>query len=150
MHRDLEDDSDESDGDTAMELDTIPEEAEIAGTSNTSHRSHPLPFAHTGLDKLPTWLQPSFHALSIFAETFADVHLRSPFFQELRFIHDVVPQNDFYRECRVVRFGQVLDSDPEASGRALQYMMRFLGIMPEGREEDEALFWIPRILRRSE
>ena len=60
-------------------------------------------------------------------------------------MHDVRAPNPFYRECRVLRFAQEPDSD--APGE--RYMMRYLGVMGEGREEDEALFWIPKVLRRS-
>ena len=97
------------------------------------------------LDRLPRWLQPVYLPLSIFAEDFADVHLRSPRFRELRFIHDVVEPNPFYRECRMVRFAQ--EADPDAPGE--HYMMKYLGVIGEGPEEDEAFFWMPRALRRS-
>ena len=97
-------------------------------------------------DRLPVWLQPLYLQLSIFAEDFADLHLHSPIFKELRFIHDVLRPNNYYRECRVIRFSQELDQD--APGE--RYMMKFLGVMQEGPAEDDALFWIPRLLRRSQ
>lgn len=94
---------------------------------------------------LPGWLKPMYNALSIFAEDFVDVHLRSAGFKELRFIHDVARPNAFYRECRMIRFGQFPDNDREGE----HYMMKYLGVMGEGPLEDEAFFWTPKLLRRS-
>jgi hypothetical protein len=125
---------------------------------NTTSEVEPAPDAPLNSNKiyatsreetLPSWLQPFYQPLAVFAEDFMDVYLRSPGFKELRFIHDVSPRTHF-RQCRIIHFAQVLDPehDPNSPDVSPQYMMRYLGIMEEGLEEDAALYWMPRELRR--
>lgn len=131
-----------SDEDTLMDETTI---SSMSYSSSKPDSTSYLPATSTS-DSLPKWLQPLYLPLSIFAEDFVDIHLRSPVFKELRFIHNIVPPNPYSQECRMIRFGQELD--PDAPGE--QYMMTFSGIMCEGPAEDDAFFWTPRSLRRSQ
>jgi hypothetical protein len=143
------DHDDNGDDDVSMELDTIPDDGPVAGPSRISEESSHENHSASSEEVLPSWLRPFYQPLAIFAEDLIDVYLRSSGFKELRFIYDISPRTQF-RQCRIIRFAQVLDPerDPSSTHTSQQYMMKYLGVMDEGLEEDDALYWMPRELRR--
>lgn len=107
----------------------------------------PSDFHHASM---PLWLSPIEPTIAIWVETFLDECLRMPGLHELRCIHDIAPPGALSRDCRLVRYGQVCDgvgSDSD-TGPHSTYMIRYLGVMEDGLEEDDALWWHPRELRR--
>ncbi|KAJ3544315.1 hypothetical protein NM688_g5757 [Phlebia brevispora] len=100
--------------------------------------------------EVPSWLEPTYHSLAIWIEVFLDELLRKQGLQELRCIHDLSPAGVLHRECRMIRFEQIyheIDAD-SALDAETAYMIRYLGVMGDSADEDDAFWWLPREHRR--
>lgn len=139
-------DSEDEDEDDLMGPDAA---AELATGPSRLGYDALCALAISNQERLPSWLRPLYNPLSIFAEEFIDSYLRKPGLKELRFIHDLTPRGT-HRRCRMIRFQQVLEHafDQSTSKTETQYISKYLGVMEEGLQEDDAFFWLPRELRR--